>query len=69
MIAEPWVSIDEMATHLRVAQDSVYRWIERKGLPAREVGRLWNLEISEVEEWVREAGVARDNEHGEEERG
>ena len=31
---KPWVSVQEVATHLGVAKDSVYRWIENKGLPA-----------------------------------
>lgn len=31
-MAEPWVSVDDVAKHLGVVKDSVYRWIERKGL-------------------------------------
>ena len=60
MIAEPWVSVDEIATHMGVAKDSIYRWIEAKGLPAHKMGRLWKFKISEVDEWVREGGAARD---------
>ena len=60
MIAEPWVSVDDIASHLGVAKDSVYRWIERKGLPAHKMGRLWKFKISEVDEWVREGGAAQD---------
>jgi len=54
---EPWVSVDEVAAHLGVAKDSVYRWIETKGLPARKLGRLWKFKISEVDEWVRQGGA------------
>jgi len=53
---EPWVSVDEVASHLGVATDSVYRWIERKGLPAHRVGRLWKFKLSEIDEWVRAGG-------------
>ena len=56
-MTEPWVSVDELARHLGVAKDSVYRWIERKGLPAKKVGKLWKFKLSEVDEWVR-AGAA-----------
>jgi hypothetical protein len=31
-MTEPWVSVDEVAKHLDVARDSIYRWIERRGL-------------------------------------
>ncbi|PIQ05295.1 MAG: DNA-binding protein, partial [Nitrospirae bacterium CG18_big_fil_WC_8_21_14_2_50_70_55] len=47
---EPWVSVDEVAGHLGVAKDSVYRWIEAKGLPAHRVGRLWKFRLSEIDE-------------------
>ena len=46
---EPWVSVDEVASHLGVAKDSVYRWIDRRGLPAHRIGRLWKFKISEVD--------------------
>ena len=52
-MTEPWVSVDDVTQHLGVTKDSVYRWIERKGLPARKVGKLWKFKLSEVDEWVR----------------
>ena len=56
---EPWVSVDEVANHLGVAKDSVYRWIEQKGLPAHRVGRLWKFKLSEIDEWVHAGGPVR----------
>ncbi len=50
---ERWVDVDEVATHLGVARDSVYRWIEERGLPAHRVGRLFRFKLSEIDEWVR----------------
>jgi len=58
MANEPWVSVDEVAKHLGVARDSVYRWIDRKALPAHRVGKLWKFKLSEVDEWVRRGGAA-----------
>jgi excisionase family DNA binding protein len=57
MNAEPWVSVDQVSQHLGVAKDTVYRWRERKGLPAHRVGRLWKFKLSEVDEWVRTGGA------------
>ena len=50
---DPWISADEIAKHLGVAKDSVYRWIENRGLPAHKIGRLWKFKLSEVDDWVR----------------
>ena len=55
---EPWVSVEKVAAHLDVAKDSVYRWIEKKGLPAHKMGRLWKFKISEVDEWIRGGGAS-----------
>lgn len=38
--AEPWASVEDVAKHLGVAKDSVYRWIEARKLPAHRIGRL-----------------------------
>ena len=53
MTTEPWVSVDEVAKHLDVAKDSVYRWIEGRHLPAHKIGRLWKFKLSEIDAWVR----------------
>jgi excisionase family DNA binding protein len=57
MAAEPWVSVEEIAQHLGVTKDSVYRWIEHKALPAHRIGRLWKFKVSEVDKWVRKGGA------------
>lgn len=63
-MAEPWTSVDDIARHLGVAKDSVYRWIDRRGLPAHRIGRLWKFKISEVDEWVRAGGANSNRDAG-----
>ena len=50
---DPWVSVEQISTHLGVKPDTVYKWIDRHKLPAHKVGRLWKFKISEVDDWVR----------------
>lgn len=40
----------------RVANESIYRWIDSKGFPAHRVGRLLRLKLSELDEWVQGRG-------------
>ena len=61
MTAEPWVSVDQIAEHLGVTRDSIYRWIDRKNLPAHRVGRLWKFQVSEVDGWVRAGAQMKNN--------
>jgi excisionase family DNA binding protein len=57
--SERWQSVDAVAKHLGVARDTIYRWIEHKGLPASRVGRLWKFKFSEVDAWVRAGGASQ----------
>jgi excisionase family DNA binding protein len=48
-----WLPVDEIATYLGVSRDTVYRWIENRGLPAHKVGRSWKCKVAEIDEWVK----------------
>jgi excisionase family DNA binding protein len=45
--------VDDIARHLGVARDTIYRWIEAPGLPAHRVGKLWKFKVSEIDAWVK----------------
>lgn len=51
---ERWVGVEDVAAHIGVAKDSIYRWVEEQGLPAHRVGRLFRFKLSEIDEWVRQ---------------
>lgn len=59
---EPWVSLDGIAKHLDVSQDTIHRWIRNRNMPAHQIGRLWKFKVSEVDEWVRAGGQNEPNE-------
>jgi excisionase family DNA binding protein len=54
---ERWLSVEEIAAHLGINRDTIYKWIDRKRMPAHKVGRLWKFKASQVDEWI-EAGKA-----------
>lgn len=62
MKAEPWVSLDDIARHLAVSRDTVYRWIKVRRMPSHRVGRQWKFKVSQVDAWV-EAAQAEEGEH------
>jgi len=62
VVSEPWLSAEDIATHLGVTKDTVYAWIADKAMPAHKVGRLWKFQTSEVDEWVRRGGAATSDE-------
>ncbi len=60
---ERWLSVEEIATHLGVSRESIYRWAEAGKMPAHKVGRQWKFWVNEVNEWVR-SGNAREKQQG-----
>lgn len=58
---EPWLSVEEIAQHLGISKETVYRWLEKKKIPAHRVGKQWRFKPSEVDEWVRQGGASQDN--------
>jgi excisionase family DNA binding protein len=50
--------VKEIASHLGVKRETVYKLIARKKLPARKVGRQWRLRQGEVDAWVNSGKAA-----------
>ena len=57
-LIEQWLSADDIAVHLGVTEDTICISIAEKGMPAHKIGRLWKIQASEVDDWVRGDGAA-----------
>ena len=55
---ERWLNMEEICKHLSVTNDTVYKWIKEKGMPASRVGRRWMFKREEVDEWIRSGNAA-----------
>lgn len=51
---ERWYSIEEITEYLRISKYTVYRWIEKRGMPAYKIGGCWKFKLSEIEEWIKQ---------------
>jgi excisionase family DNA binding protein len=60
-VQDRWLSVDELAGYLGIKRDTVYKWINRRSMPAHKVGRLWKFRKEEIDAWVR-SGAAGDPE-------
>ena len=64
LVPEPWMSADEIATHLGITEETVYAWIAGRGMPAPEIGRPWRFQAGEAGTWVRTGAAATVDESG-----
>jgi excisionase family DNA binding protein len=58
MNEERWLSVEEIAAHLGISKETVYRWLEKRKIPAHRVGKLWKFRTSEVDQWVLGGGAS-----------
>ncbi len=57
-MTERWLSVEEIAEYLGVAKDTVYTWVNNKGMPGHKVGRFWKFKRDEIDGWVRAGGAS-----------
>ena len=56
-MTERWLSVDEIAAHLGIKKDTIYKWVRTTDIPHHKIGRLLKFQIKEIDKWVR-AGKA-----------
>ena len=63
LTTEPWATLQEVADHLKVSEDTVHRWIATRAMPSHRIGRVWRFKLSDIDAWVR-SGPGSDTNDG-----
>ena len=50
---ERWLTVDDICKYMSVTNETVYKWIEQRGMPGHRIGRRWMFKKEEVDGWVR----------------
>jgi excisionase family DNA binding protein len=59
-----WLSISEICKYLGVSNDTVYKWIGKREMPAHRMGRLWKFKKKQVDAWIEAGGAAEHSKRG-----
>lgn len=55
---ERWLTVEDIRGYLNVSNETIYKWIEQRNMPAHRVGRRWMFKKGEVDDWVRSGDAA-----------
>ncbi len=48
------LTIEEVASYLRVSERTVYDWAQKGEIPSGKIGTVWRFKKSEIENWVNQ---------------
>ena len=48
------MKLEEVADYLRVAEKTIYRLIDKQGIPAIRVGHQWIFDKADIDTWLRQ---------------
>jgi excisionase family DNA binding protein len=60
-MTEPWLNVIQIAEHLGVSKETVYRWVTAQKIPCHRLGKQWRFKISEVDQWVESGDWLKGN--------
>ncbi|MBR6058780.1 MAG: helix-turn-helix domain-containing protein [Victivallales bacterium] len=43
---------DDVGKYLNISRDTVYRWINKKQMPATRIGKKWLFRKNEIDVWL-----------------
>ena len=52
------LTVEDNCLYLNVSNKTIYKWIERRKMPADRVGRRWMFKQGKADDWVRSEGAA-----------
>ena len=50
---EAWLTVLEVAGYLKVSKDTIYKFAQRRIIPASKIGRQWRFSRNDIDNWVR----------------
>ena len=57
-MVDRWLSLKEISEYLGARRETIYKWIENKGMPGHQIGRNWKFKKDEVDTWVKSGRAA-----------
>ena len=53
MNQDKWLTIEELANHMKMGRTKLYRMAQEGDIPASKVGNQWRFDREEIDEWMK----------------
>ena len=53
MDLDKWLTIDELATYLKVSRAKLYQMSQNAEIPASKIGNQWRFNHEEIDTWMK----------------
>ena len=58
-INDKWLTIDELATYLKMGRTKLYTMAQRGGIPGNKIGSQWRFDREEIDAWIKSGRAAK----------
>jgi excisionase family DNA binding protein len=55
---ETYLTIDELAGHLKLAAQTIRRWVLNREIPFHKIKKVIRFRLSEIERWIDGGGLS-----------
>jgi len=59
---ETYLTIEEMAAYLKLAEQTIRRWVLNREIPYRKIKKVIRFRVSEIERWIDTGGLIKPEE-------
>ncbi len=63
---DKWLTIEELASYLKMSRTKLYQMAQKSELPASKIGTQWRFDRNEIDDWVKSQRPARASRHEQE---
>ena len=52
---ERWLSVEEIAKHLGVSKETIYKMVQKRKIPGLKIGNQWRFKKTTIDKWIEES--------------
>ena len=56
---ENYLTIEELAVYLKLAEQTIRRWVLNREIPFHKIRKVIRFRVSEIEKWIDGVGVCK----------